>query len=58
MKETQWLIGELRAAANEAARLPEWKRWGAETETKDTARSNEVIDLDVVGSASEKGLLA
>jgi len=42
MKESHWLIRELRAAADEAAKLPEWKRWGAEIETKDTTRSNEV----------------
>jgi hypothetical protein len=40
--EAHWLIRELRAAAAEAAKLPEWKRWGAEIETKDTTRSNEV----------------
>ena len=40
--KVHWLIRELRAAADEAAKLPEWKRWGAEIETKDTSRSNEI----------------
>jgi len=42
MKDSDWLIRELRAAADEAAKLPEWKRWGAEIETKDTTRSTEL----------------
>jgi hypothetical protein len=37
MKESGWLERELSSAAEEVSKWPEWKRWGAEIETRDTA---------------------
>ena len=37
MKKSDWLKRELSAAAEEVSKWPEWKRWGAEIETRDTA---------------------
>lgn len=45
MNEAQWLKDELSAAAKEAAQLPEWKRWGAEIETQDTATPSRRIPV-------------
>jgi len=36
MKDPNWLRRQLKTAQEEVARMPEWKLWGAEIETRDT----------------------
>ena len=44
MKDADWVRRELTAAKKEVASWPDWKRWGAEIETKDTAQPAVAIE--------------